>query len=124
MNNITHDIIQSYVFAERKNGVIKQVGVPNSNLTFEVDDYCANSVIKKDVQGICLFFNIDGMKPLFLPLDQSQSLIEALDILEGLSVGVFIQDPLNPLLSNAIQVLYSKLNDISVAIALLKRKVI
>lgn len=124
MNNITHDIIQSYVFAERKNGVIKQVGVPNSNLTFEVDDYCANSVIKKDVKGICLFFNIDGMKPLFLPLDQSQSLIEALDILKGLHVGSFVHDASNIYLSGIIQTLYTKLNDISAAMVLLTRKVV
>lgn len=121
MNNI----VQSCILAQRKNGIIKQIGVSNSNLTLEVDDYCADSVIKKDVIGVCIFFTIEGMKPIFFPLDQSQSLIKAIDILKGLYAGIYIPDPLDPTSDRrAILKLYNVLNSVAGKLESLEKKVI
>lgn len=80
-------ILQSVIRAERKNGIIRQKGVANSNLTLEVQDFSADSTIKVDTEGVVVFFsNGEKKDAIFIPLSQQKSLIEAINILKGMSV--------------------------------------
>ncbi len=92
---------QSVIRAERKNGIIRQKGVPNSNLTLEVQDFSADSTIKLDTEGIVIFFsNGEKKDAIFSPLSQQKSLIEAINILKGMSVVLAPNVP--PVVPNAV----------------------
>lgn len=81
-------IKQSVILAERTKGIIKQKGVSNSNLTAEVKDYCADSTIKRDTEGVVVFpSNGEEQDGIFIPLSKQKTLIELLHALENLKVS-------------------------------------
>lgn len=119
---------QSVILAERKNGIIKQKGVINSNLNREVQDYSANSTIKSDTDGICIFMsNGEKSDGVFIPLSQQKSLIELTQAVANASIEKSPTiDPTNPLDPNYLFLLELKntLNALSNKAKLILQKIV
>lgn len=114
-------IVQSVIRAERKNGIIRQKGVINSNLTLEAKDFCADSTIKLDTEGIIvLFSNGEKQDAIFIPLSQQKSLIEAINILKGMSVVLtpIIPVPLPTAVTNATNIEIIDINQKAIALVM------
>lgn len=128
MNN--NLIPQGFIRAERKNGVIKQIGVLNSALD-SIEDFSADSVIKKDTKGIAFFTNLATQKAVFLPLSKNESLIELCNLVDTLTLTNLPLPPLvagvpNPLDPNYLSQLemYKNINQFVLSVKILMRSII
>lgn len=124
MNNYT--IPQGFIKAIRKNGVIKQIGVLNSALK-NVEDFSADSIVKKDTEGLVFFSNIYNAKPVFIPLSKNESLIELCNLVDTLSLTNLplppVTDPLNPNYLSQLE-MYRKINQFVLSVKILLRSII
>lgn len=127
---INYMIPQGFMKAVRQNGVIKQIGVLNSALK-HIEDFSADSIIKKDTEGMILFTNLSNAKPVFIPLHKNQSLVELCNLVDTLSLTNLPLPPLvagvpNPLDPNYLSLLevYKNINQFVLSVKILRRSII
>jgi len=123
---IDYQIPQGFMKAIRKNGVIKQIGVLNSALK-HIEDFSADSIIKKDTEGMIFFTNINDTKAVFIPLSRNQSLVELCKLVDTLSLTnpplPPVTDPLNPNYLSQLE-MYKKINQFVFSVKILLRSII